>query len=118
LDHAVGLNRSRGRRLLRVRVSRGRRNRRLGFNGRGVVLIDRLCIVYLLVPAAVPLAAGTDLRLASAAVIGARVAAQRVTSLARSQAFSAEHVAAAIADIFVVLTEQVSAIGAGAAVPA
>jgi hypothetical protein len=34
--------------LLRLRVSRGRRKRRLGFNGRSFVVVARFCIVFLL----------------------------------------------------------------------
>ena len=51
--------------------------------------------------------------LTAAAVIGARVAAERVAADARAQAFAAEQVAAAIAGVLVVLADNVSAIGAG-----
>ena len=63
------------------------------------------------------LAAGANRFLATAAVIGARVAAERVAPSAGAQAFAAEQVAAAVACVLVIVADNVSAVGAGAAVP-
>jgi hypothetical protein len=66
--------------------------------------------------AAVVLAAGANRLLATAAIICASVAADRVAPSARAQAFAAQQVSAAITCVLVVVTNSVPAVGARAAV--